>query len=162
MMNYADCMKAYENIDEWQVITSFSVGDFEWLGFSKEQPNKMLCISSQKTTIIDCESGEVEDCIVDYDEQERVAICDRLPNEQFEIVGQFGGELPLVAEQGECVIIQQSEEHIMTITFVSSQGKETVIFENYGAYICGFSYDGNYFVLVDDGGIVIFKRYNLI
>lgn len=103
MMNYADCMEAYKNIDGWQVITSFSVGGFEWLGFSKEQPNKMICISSQKTTIVNCDSGEVEDCIVDYDEQERIAICDRLQNEQMEITGQFGGDLPLVSAKGEKV-----------------------------------------------------------
>lgn len=67
--------------------------------------NKMICISSQKTTIVNCDSGKVEDCIVDYDEQERIAICDRLQNEQIEITGQFGGDLPLVSGKGEKVVI---------------------------------------------------------
>lgn len=46
----------------------------------------------------------------------------------------------------------------MEVTFISSQGKEIVIFWNYSAYICGFSYDGNYFVLADDGGVTVIKR----
>lgn len=161
MMCYEDCVEAYKNIEGWQMVTSFSVGGFEWLGFSKGQPNKMICISSQMTTIVNCDNGKVEECFVDYDEQEFIAICDELPNEQIEIAGQYGGELPLVSGRGEKVTIQQTEDHVMTITFTSSQGKEIVIFKNYGAYICGFNYDGNYFVLADDGGIVILKRHLL-
>ena len=31
--------------------------------------------------------------------------------------------------------------------------QKTQIYDRYDAYICGFSGDGNYFVLSDDGGI---------
>lgn len=158
MMNEIECIEAYKKVNGWELVTSFSVGGFEWLGFSKEKPNKMICISSQKTTILNCDSGEIEECDADYDEQELIAICDLLPKEQITIVGQYGGELPLTSGKGEQVIIQKSKEHIMTITFVAIDGGETIIYHSYSAYICGFSYDGNYFVLANDGGIVVIKR----
>lgn len=56
------------------------------------------------------------------------------------------------------MFIRENAEHIIKVTFISSQGKEVVIFWNYSAYICGFSYDGNYFVLADDAGITVVKR----
>ena len=49
---------------------------------------------------------------------------------------------------------------IATITFILNQGKEIKIFENYGAYIYGFSYDGNYFVIANDGGIIVVTKVN--
>ena len=36
--------------------------------------------------------------------------------------------------------------------------KKTKIFESYGLYICGFSYNGDYFMIADDGGIIVLKR----
>lgn len=117
MMNIMECFEAYQKIEGWKVIADFSVGGFEWLGFSKKMPNKLICISSQKTTLVDCENGKIESCDAVYDEEELLAICEQLPDEQIAIAGQ------------------------------------------YGAYICGFSYDGNYFVLANDGGVTILKRY---
>ena len=158
MMNAIECLEAYRKIEGWKVIADFSVGGFEWLGFSRETPNKMICISSQKTTLVDCENGEIEECDIVYDEKELFAICEKLPNEQIAIVGQYGGRLPTTSGKGEQIFIREDAEHIMKVTFISSQGKEIVIFWNYSAYICGFSYDGNYFVLADDGGITVIKR----
>lgn len=158
MMNVTECLEAYRKIEGWNVIADFSVGGFEWLGFSKETPNKMICISSQKSTLVDCENGKIEECDIVYDEEELFAICDKLSNEQISIAGQYGGKLPAASSKGERVFIQENAEHIMTVTFISSEGKEIVIFCNYSAYICGFSYDGNYFVLADDAGIIVIKR----
>ena len=87
MMNDIECIEAYKKIKGWELVISFSAGGFEWLGFSKENPNKMICISSQKTTILNCDSGEISECNVVYDEQELIAICDELANEQITIVG---------------------------------------------------------------------------
>ena len=42
----------------------------------------MIIISSQKTTILDCDNGKIENCMIDYDEEELIAICDKLPDEQ--------------------------------------------------------------------------------
>lgn len=154
-------MKAFEpasNIDGWKLVTSFSVGGFEWLGFSKEISNKMIIISSQKTTILDCNNGKTENCMIDYDEDELIAICDKLPNEQILIAGEYGGNLPDTTNKGERVLIQKTDEHITTITFILNQSDKIKVYENYGAYICGVSYDGNYFVIANDGGIIVIKR----
>lgn len=157
-MTFSESINVCQNIDGWEFVTSFSVGGFEWLGFSKENPNKIIIISSHKTTILDCDNGKLENCMIDYDEEELIAICDKLPDEQILLAGQYGGRLPVTTNKGEQVLIQETNEHIMTITFILNQGKKIKVYENYGAYICGFSYDGNYFVIASDGGIIVVKR----
>lgn len=157
-MKFDESLKACQNIEGWKFVTSFSVGGFEWLGFSKERPNKMIIISSQKTTILDCNSGELENCSIDYDEEELIAICDQLPNENILISGEYGGTLPKITNNGERVFIQENDEHIMTITFILNNNREIKIYENYRAYTCGFSYDGKYFVIANDGGIIVIKQ----
>lgn len=62
LMKYNESIRACQYIDGWKLVTSFSVGGFEWLGFSKEISNKMIIISSQKTTILDCNNGKIENC----------------------------------------------------------------------------------------------------
>ncbi len=157
-MNFDESINACQTIEGWELVTIFSVGGFEWLGFSKENPNKMIIISSQKTTVLDCDNGKLENCTIDYDEEELIAICDKLPNEQILIAGEYGGRLPETTNKGEQVLIQETNEHIMTITFILNYSKEIKVYENYSAYICGFSYNGNYFVIVNDGGIIVIKR----
>ena len=36
LMNYDESIRACQHIDGWKFVTSFSVGGFEWLGFSKK------------------------------------------------------------------------------------------------------------------------------
>lgn len=93
-MNIKECLEAYKKIEGWSIVANFSVGGFEWLGFSKEKTNKLICISSQKSTLVDCENGKIEECNVVYDEKEFLAICEQLPNEQIAIAGEYGGNLP--------------------------------------------------------------------
>ena len=102
--------------------------------------------------------NEEPNCMIDYDEDELIAICDKLPNEQILIAGEYGGNLPDTTNKDERVLIQKTDEHITTITFILNQSDKIKVYENYGAYICGFSYDGNYFVIANDGGIIVIKR----
>ena len=71
------------------------------MGFTKKISNKMIIISSQKTTILDCDNGKIENCMIDYDEEELIAICDKLPDEQILIAGEYGGNLPDTTNKGE-------------------------------------------------------------
>lgn len=158
LMTFDESINACKNIDDWKFVTSFSVGGFEWAGFSKENPNQLIIISSQKTTILDCDNGKLENCIADYDEEELIAFCDKLPSEAILIAGQYGGKFPEVTNQREQIIIQETTQYIRTVTFISNQNKKTKIFESYGLYICGFSYNGDYFMIADDGGIIVLKR----
>lgn len=158
LMTFDESINACKSIDGWEFVTSFSVGGFEWMGFSKESLNKMMIISSQKSTLLDCSTGKLENCIIEYDEEELIALCDKLPNEQILIAGQYGGKLPELTKQGEQVLIQEINEHIRSVTFIFNQGQKIKIFESYGLYICGFSYDGNYFMMASDAGIIVLKR----
>lgn len=72
-------------------------------------------------TILDCNNGKLENCIIEYDEEEIIALCDKLPNEQILIAGQYGGELPEIIKQGEQFFIQEISEHIRTVTFIYNQ-----------------------------------------
>ena len=157
MMTALDSIEAYKRINGWKIIADFAVGGFEWLGFSKKQPNLMLCISSQNNTVLNCDNGAIEECEIVYDENELVAYCDLIPAEEIAIAGQYGGKLPLTSVQGDKVFVQVPQENIQKIIFVSKK-ERTEIYWNYNPYIYGFSPDGNYFVLADDGGITLLKR----
>ena len=43
----------YYKLADWELVKEVVVGGLEWVGFSKVNTRKLLCISSQKTTIID-------------------------------------------------------------------------------------------------------------
>jgi len=158
MMMPRDTRKACEDISGWQLAASFSVGGFEWLAFSEKQQGKMMIISSQRTTVVDCENGQITDCETVFDEQELTAYCDLLSDEELHLSGQFGGELPHSAPSGEKVTVRTNDKHIMQIFFTAADDRTTQIYDRYDAYICGFSGDGNYFVLADDSGILILKK----
>lgn len=158
MMTSIDTYNACQKIKGWKIAANFSVGGFEWLAFSKEQPEKMVLISSQRTTTVDCSNGSIEDCIVVLDEKELIAYCDKLQDEELQLAGQYGGALPHSSGKGETVEIHTTADHIMRITFIRNQFDKTLIYHCYDAYICGFSHNGDYFVLADDGGILILKR----
>lgn len=111
---------------------------------------------------MNCNNGRLEECEIEYDEDELIAVCNLLPDEKISIAGQYGGTLPISSGKGEYVVIDTPEENIMMITFITQKERKLVIYWNYCAYICGFSYDGNYFVLADDGGLTVIKRNNII
>ena len=158
MMSSKDIYDACKKINDWEITAHFSVGGFEWLAFSKEHRGKMIIISSQRTTIVDCDNGTIEDCDIIFDETELIAYCDRLPDEDLHLAGQYGGSIPHTSDKGEKVIIETNDKHIMKIYFVSSPRDSQLIYYSYDAYLCGFSYDGDHFVLADDGGMIILKR----
>ncbi len=142
----------------WEPVKEIVVGGLEWIGFSKIDTSKLLCISSQMTTLIDCFSGEIVQCDCDYDEEKWIAYCDKLPDEEVKIAGQYGGKLPDSSIYGEKIRIVTNEDFVTTVIFSSAQENENVIFKNYGFYTCGFSYDGKYFVFAQDAGISLLRR----
>ncbi len=148
----------------WIKTADFSVGGLLWIGFSKKQTNKLICISSQYSSLVDCDTGEIVKCDVDYDEEDCVAISSCFPNEVIDIYGQYGGCPILNSKNDEKIIIQTQEEKYgdktvirVKICFVTPDSK-IKIYDNYGYYTCSFSSCGNYFVLADDGGITVLKR----
>ena len=83
---------AVDRLTNWECVKEFSVGGLEWIGFSKEYYNKLLCISSQKCTLVDCKTGIIDECDCEYDELTHTALCSLLPNEMINISGQYGGK----------------------------------------------------------------------
>lgn len=147
----------YGKLADWEPVREFVAGGLEWVGFSKVDTRKLLCISSQKTTVIDCFSGEILECCCEYDEEAAIAYCDELPDEEIGIAGYYGRKLPDRSAQGDRVCVNQ-ENSITTVLFSSAQGEKSVIFRNYGFYACGFSYDGEYFVFAQDAGVTVLRR----
>ena len=147
----------YSKMEGWELVKEIVVGGLEWVGFSKTDTDKLLCISSQKTTLIDCFSGEVRPCNCEYDEETRIAYCDELPDEEIGIAGYYGGQLPDHSMQGDSVSVNE-EDFITTVIFSPAQGNKSVIFRNYGFYTCGFSYDGRYFVFAQDAGVTLLRK----
>lgn len=145
-------------LKEWRLSIEKVVGGFEWLGFSKKSSEKMLCISSEKSTIFDCLSGFAEECGVNLYEERFIAVCDKLPGEEIVLSGQYGGRILHNTPKGEKVQIETSPDFITTVTFITSKKKRNIIYSNYGYYTCGFSFDGQYFVFAQDAGLTILKR----
>ena len=166
MMNSIQINEAMKNLKEWELIGSFSVGGFEYMGFSNNNSNKLIIISSQRNTIFDCEDGSITDIDAEFDEKELVAITDMLSDEYIPIAGAYGGQMPHKAPQGERVEVSYHNRHIVSgkelqlqqIVFVDRFGAENIIYDNYPSYVCGFSYDGNSFALADDGGVYVLRR----
>lgn len=151
-----------EGINNWRIAFEHSVGGFEYIGFSKNQSGKMICISSQCISLIDCNSNEKIECDAEYDEKEFIAICGKLDNEVIPICGIGGGELSHSTSQGDSVILKTITDENgwqkTRLSFNSSNGENKEIYNNYGYYACGFSDDGNYFAFVDDLGITVMNR----
>ncbi len=148
----------------WSKIMAFSVSGLIWIGFSKRQPNKLLCISSQYTSCINCDTKEIIKCEADYDEENYIAISSCLPDELVDIYGAYGGKPLLHTNIGEHIFILNQEGLfankivIKTKVIFITLDKKTEIYNHYGFYTCSFNTNGNYFVFADDGGITILKR----
>lgn len=153
-----------DGLNEWDVSIEKVVGGFIRLGFSRDNPERMLCISSDKATIFDCQKGTITTVECDYDEGELIAIVNGL-NEEISIAGQYGGSLPSESGYVEKVtsVTKDVFEYGMnlvreSVSFWTKKGTEQLIYDGYKPYIYGFSYDGNYFVFADDAGITVLKR----
>ena len=149
---------AVDRLTNWECVKEFSVGGLEWICFSKEYYNKLLCISSQKCTLVDCKTGIIDECDCEYDELTHTALCSLLPNEVINISGQYGGKISHSTQKNDKVRIEILADNQTAVYFANDSQFETVIFENYGFYTCGFSYDGKYFVFAQDAGITLLRR----
>lgn len=165
-MNCLQVKEAFKRIKGWEITSSFSVGGFLYLGFSKNMPGKMIVISDSKAKILDCNDGSLVECNAEYDEREYVAICDMIEDEYITLVGPYGGSISHETTSGERVEIEYLGEKVTPyktlkyeqILFVDTMGNREIIYRSNPPYLYGFSDDGNYFVLADDGGIDVLRR----
>ena len=166
MMNNIQEAEAMKSLKDWKLVGSFAVGGFAYMGFSKSDSNKLIVLSEQRETVFDCKDGSITDINAVFDEKEFVAVTDDIPDEYIPIAGAYGGLMPHDTALGEKVEISYYGTHVISgkqlkyqkIVFTDRSGNETVIYDNYPSYVCGFSQDGNSFALADDGGIIVIRR----
>ena len=74
----------------WEKET-FAVGGLMYLGFSNLQTEKLVVISSQRQSVIDCRTWEKTYCEENYDEEGLAACAEPLGDELIPIAGEGGG-----------------------------------------------------------------------
>lgn len=151
---------------------SFAIGGLTEIGFSKENPELLLVISTQGYGVFDCDKLQR----VDRDSNIEVT-CNTyelwtngigiLANEKISVAGIYGGGLPLVNQFGDYLRYMAPEWPRVTIIF-EPDGKSVykkeeakacfTIYNDYEVVTFGFSYSGNYFVIATSSDIYIYRK----
>lgn len=141
------------------------VGGLVYVGFSELQPKKMICISSQHSSIIDCDSRAITYQDVSFDELELTAVTDALPGEVICLAGIGGGGLRHRNAEGDMLAMAAPDYPKVQIIYqpqykscFSEPEACSVIFEEYEMRAFGFNKCGNYIVAACSGGVAIFSR----
>ena len=151
-MSYKDFQSfTPENCQGYKKVYNISIGGFLYLAFLPEAYYKILCISSEYMSIIDCENDQVTPVDGDYEG------CDS----PISIAGQYGGSLPL--DNGEDIRVTMEKDQsgkypILTIFWEKDKETRAQIYKGYLPYIFGFSPDGEYYAYADDGGLTVLKK----
>lgn len=153
------------NCPEGWKRTDIAIGGLLYVGFSEVTTNKLVCISSQAQSVIDCDSLQINYCTEDYDEDNLAARADELENEIIHIAGIGGGGMRLLSKTGESLIQvspQYPKENIVYqphyLSCFTEPEKCMYIYSGYEIRAYGFSQCNNYFVIGDSATLSIFKR----
>lgn len=148
----------------WKRI-EIAVGGLLYIGFSDVDTKKLICISSQGQSVINCETGEVDFCDENYDEFELTAIAEELGNEIVHIAGIGGGGLRHYSRTGDMLVSVAPQYPIEKIIFEPNykscftQPEDCLcIYKGYEIRAYGFSRCGNYIAVCDSADLIIFKR----
>ena len=145
--------------------TTLAIGGLMYIGFSDVQTEKLICISSQAQSIINCKTMKKTYCDENYDENDLVACAEELGDEIIKIAGDMGGGLRRYSKEG--ISLQKispywpKEQIIFCPNFYSPYNvpdKCYNIFEDYGVKAYGFSKCGRYFVIATTSDLIIYKR----
>lgn len=85
--------------DGWEKI-SFAVGGLMYIGFSNVYTEKLIVISSQGQSVINCRTGVKTYCEENYDEDDLVALAEERGDEVVPIAGEGGGGLRWYSKAG--------------------------------------------------------------
>lgn len=104
------------NITGWSKVAEFSVGGLMWVGFSKRQPYRLLCISSQYTSLVDCNTGDIAECDAECDEESCVALTFYLPDEVIDFSGKKIRDMDIsfIPEMKELEVFNFPSNHFTT------------------------------------------------
>ena len=85
--------------DGWEKIT-FAVGGLMYIGFSDINTEKLVVISSQGQSIINCRTDEKIYCEENYDENDLITRVEEFGDEALSIAGEGGGGLRWHSKDG--------------------------------------------------------------
>ena len=153
--------------------TVFAIGGLSEIGFSKQNPNLLLVISSQGRGVIDCQNSKLieRDNDTNWDWIDSYEMTSQgigiLSNEKILVSGLHGGGLPIMNKSGERLLYMATEWPIIDIIFEPNfksiykkdEAKECFrIFHDFELRTYGFSYDGETFVIATSSEINIYRK----
>lgn len=148
----------------WEKET-FAVGGLMYLGFSVVQTEKLVIVSSQGQSVIDCRTWKKTYCTENYDERDLIACAELLGDELIPLAGEGGGGLRRFSPAGDgldrAAPFWPKEQIIFMPQYASwYQSPETctVIFDDYGPLAFGFSRCGSYMAVGTSSEVDIFRR----
>jgi hypothetical protein len=154
----------------WIRKGSFSVGGFEYFGFT-ESSDLLVVISSQGRSIIDMSTNEkvARDHSTEFPLDEVLLTSegfDILEGKTIKLAGKYGGSiLPTINRAGESLVraspLYPCEDILFQPPFENCFNqrfnKNCVRIYRGFLYCYGFSFSGKYFVASDDGGITYWE-----
>ncbi len=144
---------------------AFAVGGLMYVGFSTVRTEKLVVVSSQRQSVIDCRTGEKVYCTENWDEEDLIACAEPLGDELVPIAGLGGGGLRRFSRSGDgldrAAPYWPKEQIIFMPQYASwYQHPEacTLIFDDYAPLAFGFSRCGNYMAVATSSEVEIYKR----
>lgn len=142
-----------------------AVGGLMYVGFSEIQSEKLICISSQGQSVINCKTLQKNYCNEDYDGNDLTACAKELGNEIIKIAGDMGGGLRTGSKEGNSLQkiapFWPKEQIIFCPNYQSlyiAPDQCWNVFDDYGIKAYGFSKCGKYFVIATSSDLTIYKR----
>lgn len=148
----------------WERQT-LSVGGLMYVGFSDIHTEKLICISSQGQSVINCKTMQKTFCDENYDEDDLIAYAEELGDEIIRIAGDMGGGLRIGSKEGNSlqkIAPYWPKEQIIFCpnyqALYSAPDKCWNVFEDYGIKAYGFSKCGKYFIVATSSDLMVYKR----
>lgn len=145
--------------------TVYAVGSLMYLGFSYVQTEKLIVISSQKQSVIDCRTNTKLPSSGSYDEDELIALDDILGDEIVPLAGDAGGGLRRFSKEGNMLTAIAPYWPMSKIIFMPHFAlytlypeKCTVIHEDYEIKAFGFSQCSNYLAIGTADSLVLLRK----
>lgn len=151
----------------WERST-FAVGGLMYVGFSEIQTERLVCISSQGQSLIDCSTGAKVYVGEHYEEGSLLAYSDGLGDEAVRIAGEGGGGLRTFSGEGNLLEriapAWPSEQIVFAPNYCSwtrSPRDCRIVYDDAGITVVrayGFSKCGNYFVIASSSDLTIYRK----
>lgn len=142
-----------------------SVGGLMYVGFSEMQTEKLICISSQGQSVINCKTLQKNYYDENYDENDLVAYAEDLGDEIIKIAGDMGGGLRTGSKEGNSLQkiapYWPKEQIIFCPNYQSlyiAPDQCWNVFDDYGIKAYGFSKCGIYFIIATSSDLTIYKK----